>query len=82
MTPNRKKPRNEKATCQFCENKVQHIDYKDVEVLKNYLSDYGRITPRYINGNCAKHQRMLTRAIKLSRFMALIPYVGAVHTEE
>ncbi len=68
--------------CYFCENQVKRIDYKDVATLKGYLSDYGRITPRYLNGNCAKHQRMIARAVKLARFMALIPYVGAVHAEE
>jgi small subunit ribosomal protein S18 len=68
--------------CHFCENKYEHIDYKDVEVLKDFISDYGRITPRYVNGNCAKHQRMLARAVKLARFMALIPYVGEVRSED
>ncbi len=78
----KRKMRVKKATCTFCQNKVGQIDYKDVDTLKNYLTDYGRITPRYINGNCAKHQRMMAHAIKLARFMALLPYVGAVHGEE
>ena len=82
MATHRKKPKIEKATCNFCENKVGQIDYKDAETLKNYLSDYGRITPRYINGNCARHQRMMAHAIKLARFMAMLPYVGAVHGDE
>ena len=82
MTPDRRRPRIEKATCQFCENKAESIDYKNVETLKNFLSDYGRITPRYINGNCARHQRMMAHAIKLARFMAMLPYVGAIHADE
>jgi small subunit ribosomal protein S18 len=61
---------------------IMEIDYKDVETLKRYLSEYGRISPRYMNGNCAKCQRKLTRAIKLARFMALLPYVGAISLED
>lgn len=68
--------------CHFCAQNYAHIDYKDVDVLKDYVTDYGRITPRYVNGNCATHQRMLARAVKLARFMALLPYVGEVHTDE
>jgi len=68
--------------CYFCIEKIAEIDYKDVDTLKKYLTDYGRITPRYINGNCAKCQRKLARAIKLARFMALLPYVGTVHSED
>ncbi len=68
--------------CYFCENKIKNINYKEVELLKRNLSDYGRITPRYVNGNCSKHQRMIAKAVKLARFMALLPYVGVVHSEE
>lgn len=74
--------RRPRQTCHFCQEKITRIDYKDIDTLRNFLTEYGRITPRYVNGNCAKCQRALARAIKLARFMALIPYVGAVHAEE
>ena len=77
-----RKLKRRKMACTFCVNKIEQICYRDVETLKKYLSEYGRITPRYLNGNCAKHQRMLANAIKLSRYVALLPYVGAVHAEE
>lgn len=60
--------------CKFCSNKVTYIDYKDVELLKHYIPDRGKIQPRRSNGNCARHQRMLTRAIKRARVVALLPY--------
>lgn len=72
----------EKIPCHFCKEKIEQIDYRDVETLKKYLTDYGRITPRYVNGNCAKCQRKLARAIKLARYMALLPYVGSINSEE
>jgi small subunit ribosomal protein S18 len=78
----RRRIRHQRMTCEFCQNKVTEIDYKDVETLKRFLSEYGRITPRYVSGNCAKCQRKLTRAIKLARFMALLPYVGAITLED
>ena len=77
-----RKHRHKKMTCTFCLEKITQIDYKNVETMKKYLSEYGRISPRYLNGNCAKCQRMLAQAIKLARYMALLPYVGAVHAEE
>lgn len=74
--------RGRRQTCYFCKAKITRIDYKDTETLRKFLTEYGRITPRYVNGNCAKCQRGLARAVKLARFMALIPYVGAVNTED
>jgi len=82
MSTTQRRTRRPKQNCYFCEEKITRIDYKDTETLRKFLSEYGRITPRYVNGNCAKCQRALARAIKLARFMALIPYVGAVHAEE
>ena len=64
-----------KRPCRFCTEKVQHIDYKDLERLSRYVTDRGKILPSRLTGTCAKHQRMLTRAIKRARFMALLPYV-------
>lgn len=79
MTVKRRKI--EKLSCSFCQEK-KTIDYKDVETLKPFLTDYGRIVPRYVSGNCAKCQRKLAKAVKLARFMALLPYVGDVHNED
>ena len=53
-----------------------HIDYKDVELLKKFISPSGRISPRRLTGTCAKSQRQLARAIKNARYMALLPYIG------
>ena len=66
------KPR--KRICSFCADKVAHIDYKDINKLKKYVTERGKILPRRISGNCAKHQRELTRAIKRARQIALLPY--------
>ncbi len=62
--------------CYFTKNHIKHIDYKDVELLKKYISPSGKITPRRITGTSAKYQRMLAVAIKRARFMALLPYVA------
>lgn len=66
------KPR--KRVCAFCADKSANIDYKDVNKLKKYVTDRGKILPRRISGNCSKHQRELTTAIKRSRQIALLPY--------
>lgn len=66
--------KKKKRVCQFCINKVDKIDYKDVNTLKKYITERGKILPRRINGNCAIHQRQLTRAIKRARNIALLPY--------
>ncbi|MCR5719455.1 MAG: 30S ribosomal protein S18 [Lachnospiraceae bacterium] len=63
-----------KKVCIFC-GKDSAIDYKDVAKLKRYISERGKILPRRITGNCAKHQRALTVAIKRARHVALMPYV-------
>ncbi len=64
-----------KKVCFFCKNKIDHIDYKDAETLKRFVSANGKIVPRRVTGTCAKHQRGVATAIKRSRQMALIPYV-------
>lgn len=66
--------RRRKKVCVFC-GKDNVIDYKDVNKLKRYVSERGKILPRRITGNCAKHQRALTVAIKRARHVALMPYV-------
>jgi small subunit ribosomal protein S18 len=69
------KPRiRKKRKCTFCSNKVTYIDYKDLKILKKYVSDKGKILPKRVTGTCAKHQRMLSKAIKRARQMALLPY--------
>ena len=64
-----------RKVCIFCADKVEYIDYKDTAKLKRYVSERGKILPRRITGNCAKHQRALTVAIKRARHIALMPYV-------
>ncbi len=61
--------------CRLCEMKIDYVDYKDVKLLKEFLNEKGKIIPRRINGNCAKHQRMVKIAIKRARQMALLPYI-------
>ena len=60
--------------CYYCVEKAERVDYKDVEKLRKYVSERGKIVPRRISGSCAKHQRQLTEAIKRARFMALLPF--------
>ncbi|HCY49702.1 MAG TPA: 30S ribosomal protein S18, partial [Clostridiales bacterium] len=62
--------------CQFCVDRSEFIDYKDVAKLKKYLTESGKILPRRMTGVCARHQRELAVAIKRARQMALIPYVA------
>ncbi len=63
-----------KKVCMLCQEKVDNIDYKDVEKLKKSVSDKGKILPRRVSGTCAKHQRKVTEAIKRARQIALLPY--------
>lgn len=66
--------RPKKRVCSWCVDKIEHIDYKDGNKLKRFITERGKILPRRISGNCAGHQRELTRAIKRSRLMALLPF--------
>ncbi|MBP0979090.1 MAG: 30S ribosomal protein S18 [Oscillospiraceae bacterium] len=68
--------RNRKKVCNFCVNKSETIDYKDVQKLRRYISDRAKILPRRVTGVCASHQRELTTAIKRARQLALLPYVS------
>ena len=65
-----------KKVCQFCADKTETIDYKDVEKLKKYVPERGKILPKRITGTCAIHQREVTRAIKRARIVALLPYTA------
>lgn len=67
--------RRRKKVCVFCGKENNEINYKDVNKLKRYVSERGKILPRRITGNCAKHQRALTVAIKRARHISLMPYV-------
>jgi len=64
-----------KKVCHFTQNKVEHIDFKDVELLKRFITDRGKILPRRVTGTSAKWQRPLAIAIKRARHMALLPFV-------
>jgi len=73
----RERRRGRKRVCAFCVDKVEAIDYKDVNRLKKYITERGKILPRRITGNCAGHQRQLTTAIKRARHIALLPFTTA-----
>ena len=68
--------RRRRKVCEFCENKIENIDYKDTATLKKYISERGKILPRRATGTCAKHQRKVTEAIKRARNVALLPYTS------
>ena len=65
-----------KKVCQFCADKTEVIDFKDVDKLKKYVTERGKILPKRITGTCAIHQREVTKAIKRARIVALLPYVA------
>ena len=67
--------KKKRKNCGLCADKVEAIDYKDAAKLKRYLTEAGKIIPRRITGNCAKHQRMVAKAIKRAREAAIIDYV-------
>ncbi|MDF2883336.1 MAG: rpsR [Clostridiaceae bacterium] len=66
--------RAKKKVCSFCIDKAEAIDYKDINKIRKYVTERGKILPRRISGNCAKHQRMLTEAVKRARNIALLPF--------
>ena len=68
--------RPRRKVCSFCVDKVDHIDYKDVGKLRRFVTERGKILPRRISGNCAKHQRQVTVAIKRARNIALLPFTA------
>jgi small subunit ribosomal protein S18 len=65
-----------KRICRFCENRVEYVDYKDPKKLVKFTTEVGKIIPRRTSGNCARHQRHLTQAIKRARYLAMMPYVA------
>ncbi|WP_099221624.1 MULTISPECIES: 30S ribosomal protein S18 [Listeria] len=76
MAGGRRGGRRRKKVCYFTANGITHIDYKDVELLKKFVSERGKILPRRVTGTSAKYQRKLTVAIKRARQMALLPFVA------
>ena len=68
--------RSHRKVCTFCVDKVDVIDYKDVAKLRRFITERGKILPRRISGNCAKHQRQVTLAIKRARNIALLPFTA------
>lgn len=68
--------RPKRKNCMFCVEKAKQIDFKDALRLRRFVTDRGKILPRRVSGNCAKHQRTLAVAIKRSRELALLPYAG------
>lgn len=82
MNPRRngrkRKPYHRRKVCRFCAEHTEAIDYKDVKVLRHFVTERGKIIPRRISGNCARHQRQLTTSIKKARYMALMPYTAMV----
>ncbi len=76
----KKKPRRfgtilRKRVCRFCTGHIKTIDYKDVKMLESFVRERGKIISSRSNGNCARHQRAVTEAVKKARFLSLIPYV-------
>ncbi|NLN28619.1 MAG: 30S ribosomal protein S18 [Firmicutes bacterium] len=72
----RERGRRRRKVCSFCVDKIDVVDYKDAGRLRRYLTERGKIVPRRISGNCARHQRQVTRAIKRARHVALLPYTS------
>ena len=65
-----------RRSCRFCDNDETYVDYKDERRLSRFISEQGKIIPKRITGNCAKHQRQLVQAIKRARHLALLPFVS------
>ena len=69
------KPRKKKY-CQFCADKTTYIDYKDISLLRKFMSERGKIRARRVTGNCSQHQRLVATAVKNAREVALLPYTS------
>ncbi len=73
--------RVKKKPCALCRDQIEWVDYKDVPLLRKYMSDRGKIRSRRVTGNCAQHQREIARAIKTARELVLLPYTQRTVTE-
>ena len=71
----RKRVYLKKKICRFCNDKNLKIDYKDIDTLRKFVTEGGKIVPSRITGNCAKHQRKIAEQIKIARAIALLPYL-------
>lgn len=76
MSDYARKPR--KKFCQYCKDKAEYVDFKDVQTLRRFMTDRGKIKPRRVTGNCTQHQHQMAVAIKRAREMALLPYAVSV----
>ncbi len=74
--PARGARKGRRKVCQFCVDKVEFIDYKDIARLRRFLSERAKILPRRVTGTCARHQREMTVAIKRARQIALLPFIS------
>jgi len=74
LSARRRGRRPRKKVCNFCKDKVTSIDYKDANALGRYVTERGKILPKRVTGTCAKHQRMVAKAVKRARSVALLPY--------
>ncbi len=75
--PRKKRPFQRRKVCRFCADKQVTIDYKEPRTLRYFISERGKIIPRRISGNCSKHQREITEAVKRARNIALLPIAGS-----
>ncbi len=75
--PPRRRPMFRRKVCRFCADKTLVIDYKDIRMITQFVTERGKMTPSRITGNCARHQRLLTTAIKRARSVALLPFTTA-----
>jgi small subunit ribosomal protein S18 len=73
--------RIKKKPCAICKDRIEWVDYKDVNMLRKYMSDRGKIRARRVSGNCAQHQRDIAMAIKTARELVLLPYTQRTTTE-
>jgi len=73
----RRRPMFRRKVCRFCADKTLAIDYKDIKTISQFVTERGKMTPSRITGNCARHQRLLTTAIKRARSVALLPFTTA-----
>jgi small subunit ribosomal protein S18 len=73
----RRRPMFRRKVCRFCADKALKIDYKDLRIIGQFVTERGKMTPSRITGNCARHQRLLTTAIKRARSIALLPFTTA-----
>jgi small subunit ribosomal protein S18 len=74
----KKKTFHRRKVCRFCADHIKTVDYKDLKTIRIFVTERGKIVPRRISGNCAKHQRLLTKTILRARYMALLPYTAMV----